>query len=107
MIAPGFIASDMTAKIDPKYEEAILKQIPLGEWMASMSNAMPIMMSPLSMLFARVKSSDLPASQCCMLEKLNAALPALTPPVQAALRLLILHSSWYCSQLGPSGIYQC
>ena len=32
VIAPGFIASDMTAKIDPKYEEAILKQIPLGEW---------------------------------------------------------------------------
>ena len=29
-IAPGFIASDMTAKIDKKYEEAILKQIPLG-----------------------------------------------------------------------------
>lgn len=30
-IAPGFIKSDMTAAIDPKYEEAILKQIPLGE----------------------------------------------------------------------------
>ena len=29
-VAPGFIASDMTAKIDKKYEEAILKQIPLG-----------------------------------------------------------------------------
>ena len=29
-IAPGFIASDMTAKIDKKYEEAILKLIPLG-----------------------------------------------------------------------------
>ncbi len=29
-IAPGFIASDMTAGIDKKYEEAILKGIPLG-----------------------------------------------------------------------------
>lgn len=29
-VAPGFIASDMTANIDPKYEEAILKSIPLG-----------------------------------------------------------------------------
>lgn len=31
-IAPGFIASDMTAAIDKKYEEQILKGIPLGEW---------------------------------------------------------------------------
>ncbi|KAK9805543.1 hypothetical protein WJX72_004088 [[Myrmecia] bisecta] len=31
-VAPGFIASDMTAKIDPKYEEAILKTIPLGRY---------------------------------------------------------------------------
>lgn len=31
-VAPGFIASDMTAAIDPKYEEQILKSIPLGEW---------------------------------------------------------------------------
>ncbi len=30
-IAPGFIASDMTAAIDKKYEEQILKGIPLGE----------------------------------------------------------------------------
>lgn len=30
-IAPGFIASDMTAAIDKKYEEAILSSIPLGE----------------------------------------------------------------------------
>ena len=30
-IAPGFIASDMTAAIDPKYEEAILATIPLGK----------------------------------------------------------------------------
>jgi 3-oxoacyl-[acyl-carrier protein] reductase len=30
-IAPGFIASDMTAGIDKKYEEMILKGIPLGE----------------------------------------------------------------------------
>lgn len=30
-VAPGFIASDMTAAIDPKYEETILKNIPLGE----------------------------------------------------------------------------
>lgn len=29
-IAPGFIESDMTKAIDPKYEESILKQIPLG-----------------------------------------------------------------------------
>ena len=29
-VAPGFIASDMTAGIDKKYEEAILAQIPLG-----------------------------------------------------------------------------
>lgn len=30
-VAPGFIASDMTAAIDKKYEEAILAQIPLGK----------------------------------------------------------------------------
>ncbi len=30
-VAPGFIASDMTAAIDSKYEEQILKGIPLGE----------------------------------------------------------------------------
>jgi 3-oxoacyl-[acyl-carrier protein] reductase len=30
-IAPGFIASDMTAAIDKKYEEAILANIPLGK----------------------------------------------------------------------------
>lgn len=30
-VAPGFIKSDMTAAIDPKYEESILKLIPLGE----------------------------------------------------------------------------
>lgn len=30
-VAPGFIASDMTAAIDKKYEETILKGIPLGE----------------------------------------------------------------------------
>ena len=30
-VAPGFIASDMTAAIDPKYEETILGQIPLSE----------------------------------------------------------------------------
>jgi NAD(P)-dependent dehydrogenase (short-subunit alcohol dehydrogenase family) len=29
-VAPGFIASDMTASIDKKYEEGILKSIPLG-----------------------------------------------------------------------------
>ncbi len=29
-VAPGFIASDMTAAIDPKYEEMILNQIPLS-----------------------------------------------------------------------------
>jgi len=31
-IAPGFIASDMTAAIDKKYEEAILGSIPLGQY---------------------------------------------------------------------------
>lgn len=31
-IAPGFIASDMTAAIDKKYEEMILGQIPLGRY---------------------------------------------------------------------------
>lgn len=31
-VAPGFIASDMTAAIDKKYEEAILKTIPLGRY---------------------------------------------------------------------------
>ena len=31
-VAPGFIASEMTAKIDKKYEEAILGQIPLGKY---------------------------------------------------------------------------
>ena len=29
-VAPGFIASDMTAAIDSKYEEKILSEIPLG-----------------------------------------------------------------------------
>ena len=31
-VAPGFIASDMTAKIDKKYEGAILATIPLGRY---------------------------------------------------------------------------
>ncbi|KAG2450081.1 hypothetical protein HYH02_000185 [Chlamydomonas schloesseri] len=31
-VAPGFIASDMTAAIDKKYEETILKGIPLGRY---------------------------------------------------------------------------
>ncbi|KAL6755339.1 hypothetical protein V8C86DRAFT_2679307 [Haematococcus lacustris] len=31
-VAPGFIASDMTAAIDKKYEEQILKGIPLGRY---------------------------------------------------------------------------
>uniref|UniRef100_A0A7S3RA32 3-oxoacyl-[acyl-carrier-protein] reductase n=1 Tax=Dunaliella tertiolecta TaxID=3047 RepID=A0A7S3RA32_DUNTE len=31
-VAPGFIASDMTAAIDKKYEEMILKGIPLGRY---------------------------------------------------------------------------
>ena len=31
-VAPGFIASDMTAAIDKKYEEAILGSIPLGRY---------------------------------------------------------------------------
>eukprot|EP01023_Acetabularia_acetabulum_P042564 TRINITY_DN421_c0_g1_i1.p2 TRINITY_DN421_c0_g1~~TRINITY_DN421_c0_g1_i1.p2 ORF type:complete len:284 (+),score=69.78 TRINITY_DN421_c0_g1_i1:134-985(+) len=31
-VAPGFIASDMTSAIDPKYEEVILKQIPLARY---------------------------------------------------------------------------
>ena len=39
-IAPGFIASDMTAKIDKKYEEAILKQIPLGMPLAGIDCAL-------------------------------------------------------------------
>lgn len=30
-VAPGFIASDMTKAIDPKYEEGILRTIPLGK----------------------------------------------------------------------------
>jgi len=29
-VAPGFIASEMTSKIDKKYEDAILATIPLG-----------------------------------------------------------------------------
>ena len=29
-IAPGYIESDMTKAIDPKYTDSILKQIPLG-----------------------------------------------------------------------------
>ncbi|CAD7699838.1 unnamed protein product [Ostreobium quekettii] len=31
-VAPGFIASDMTAAIDSKYEEQILSSIPLGRY---------------------------------------------------------------------------
>ena len=34
-VAPGFIASDMTEKIDKKYEEAILASIPLGKLAAA------------------------------------------------------------------------
>lgn len=34
-VAPGFIASDMTEKIDKKYEEAILASIPLGKLAAN------------------------------------------------------------------------
>ena len=30
-IAPGYIESDMTKAIDPKYAEGILKAIPLGK----------------------------------------------------------------------------
>ena len=37
-VAPGFIASDMTAHIDPKYEGAILAQIPLGA-----NNSVPLL----------------------------------------------------------------
>ena len=40
-VAPGFIASDMTKAIDPKYEEAILKQIPLGETRTCSSPQLP------------------------------------------------------------------
>lgn len=40
-IAPGFIASDMTAAIDPKYEEGILKTIPLGEQSISCQTPQP------------------------------------------------------------------
>lgn len=29
-VAPGFVASDMTAALDPKYEAQIFKTIPLG-----------------------------------------------------------------------------
>lgn len=36
-IAPGFIASEMTAKIDKKYEEQILAQIPLGKPCSTLS----------------------------------------------------------------------
>jgi 3-oxoacyl-[acyl-carrier protein] reductase len=31
-VCPGFIASDMTAAIDPKYEAAILGNIPVGRY---------------------------------------------------------------------------
>lgn len=41
-IAPGFIKSDMTAAIDPKYEESILKLIPLGELFTA-SGCIPIL----------------------------------------------------------------
>ena len=34
-VAPGFIASDMTAAMDPKFEEKILSEIPLGAWLIS------------------------------------------------------------------------
>ena len=39
-VAPGFIASEMTAKIDKKYEEAILNQIPLGNVLACLLSAL-------------------------------------------------------------------
>ncbi len=35
-VAPGFIASDMTAAIDSKYEEKILSEIPLGRQLPSL-----------------------------------------------------------------------
>jgi 3-oxoacyl-[acyl-carrier protein] reductase len=31
-VAPGFIASDMTGKLSKEIEEAVLKNIPLGEF---------------------------------------------------------------------------
>ena len=39
-VAPGFIASDMTANIDPKYEEAIIGQIPLSKCSPSASRTL-------------------------------------------------------------------
>ena len=57
-IAPGFIASDMTAKIDKKYEEAILKQIPLG--MPGCPGA-----RPLHRTGPQPASPELPHSSAC------------------------------------------
>jgi 3-oxoacyl-[acyl-carrier protein] reductase len=41
-VAPGFIASDMTAKIDPKYEAGILAQIPLGAQSGPSKHSAPV-----------------------------------------------------------------
>ena len=70
-IAPGFIASDMTAKIDKKYEEAILKQIPLGMPLAGIDCA--VMQSVLAWQ-QRMKGRHCPAAHtmrnmvatCCL-----------------------------------------
>lgn len=32
-VAPGFIASDMTAKLGDETEKKILETIPLGQWL--------------------------------------------------------------------------
>ena len=39
-VAPGFIASDMTANLEQKYEDAIISQIPLSEYISTASKVL-------------------------------------------------------------------
>ena len=52
-VAPGFVASDMTAALDPKYEAQIFKTIPLGArcpllHLAGQAGATGLMPQPLT-----------------------------------------------------------
>ena len=52
-VAPGFVASDMTASLDPKYEAQIFKTIPLGArcpllHLAGQARATGLMHQPLT-----------------------------------------------------------
>ena len=89
-VAPGFIASDMTANIDPKYEEAILKSIPLG--------AHPCCSPLLELVWAR-----LPSAQQCTL--LAAVRQSLIIAVSCYDRCSETHRTYVGTRISRSSIY--